>query len=97
MGWSSKGDNKNTFPFDILNLLRLLTNDAPKLYEKEINAQLAHEMDTWKHYNLLCRDRVQHVKIWNKGNKLQILPLVDWHKPLSLKDSMSNHNDDARA
>ena len=49
------------FYLTTLNLMRLLTKEAPKLKEDERDIQVISIMDTWKHSDFLCRDYVMNV------------------------------------
>ena len=43
-----------------LNLMIFLTKDAPKLKEDEHDIQVIYAVDTWKHFNFLCRNYVMN-------------------------------------
>ena len=46
------------FYLTTLNLVRLLTENSPKLKEDEHNIQVISVVDSWKHSNFLCRNYV---------------------------------------
>ena len=51
---------KMLFYLTTLNLERFLTKDAPKLKEDEHDIQVINVVDTWKHYDFLCRNYVMN-------------------------------------
>ena len=48
------------FYLTTLNLLRFLTEDAPKLKEDEHDIQVISVMDAWKHSNFIWRNYVMN-------------------------------------
>ena len=48
------------FYLTTLNLVRFLTDDAPKLREDELDIQVISVVDAWKHYYFLCRNYVMN-------------------------------------
>ena len=48
------------FYLTTLNLVRFLTDDAPKLREDELDIQVISVVDSWKHYYFLCRNYVMN-------------------------------------
>ena len=51
---------KMFFYMTTLNLTRFLIEDAPKLKEDEHDIQVISAMDSWKHYDFLCRNSVMN-------------------------------------
>ena len=43
-----------------LNLVRFLTEDAPKLKEDELDIQVISDVDAWKHFDFLCKNYVMN-------------------------------------
>ena len=50
--------HKMLFYLTTLNLVRFLTEDAPKLKEDKRNIQVITVVDDWKHSDFLCRNYV---------------------------------------
>ena len=46
-----------------MNLARFLIEDAPKLKEDEHNIQVISVVDSWKHYDFLCKNYVMNALI----------------------------------
>ena len=55
-----KWQQKMLFYLTTLNLVRFLTDDAPKLREDELDIQVISVVDSWKHYYFLCRNYVMN-------------------------------------
>ena len=51
---------KILFYITTLNLVRFLTEEAPKLKEDERDIQIISVVDAWKHYDFLCRNYVMN-------------------------------------
>ena len=54
---------KMLFYLTTLNLVRFLTEEAPKLKEDERDIQVIRVVDGWKHSDFLCRNYVMNVLI----------------------------------
>ena len=52
-----------SFYLTTLNLVRFLTEDAPKLKEDEHDIQVISVADAWKHYDFICRNYVMNALI----------------------------------
>ena len=52
-----------SFYLTTLNLVRFLTEDAPKLKEDEHDIQVISVVDAWKHYDFICRNYVMNALI----------------------------------
>ena len=48
------------FYLTTMNLVRFLTENAPKLREDELDIQVFNIMDVWKHSNFLCTNYVMN-------------------------------------
>ena len=56
------------FYLTTLDLVRSLTEDAPKLKEDEHDIQVIDVVDAWKHSDFLCRNYVMNVLTYSLYN-----------------------------